>query len=84
MKNPELFHSTGFEEIEHTSDWSYRVWAQSLTQLFIQAAIALYKLADIQLTSESTISFILWGSIFCFSSVRNCCRNSNLNLKFEI
>jgi len=56
MKNPELFNSAGFEEIDHTADWAYRVWAQSLTELFIQAAIALYSLANVQLTSESTIT----------------------------
>lgn len=56
MNHPELFHSAGFEEIEHTADWAYRVWAQSLTELFIQAAIALYKLAEIQLTPESAIT----------------------------
>ncbi|HLO88327.1 MAG TPA: archease [Nostocaceae cyanobacterium] len=54
MKSPNLSNS-GFEEIDHTADWAYRVWGQNLTELFIQAAIALYALADVQLTSKSSI-----------------------------
>lgn len=55
MKSRDLINSAGFEEVEHTADWAYRVWAESLPELFIQAAIALYQLADMQLVSESTI-----------------------------
>lgn len=43
------FSESGFEEIDHTADWAYRVWAPSLEELFIQAAISLFTLAGIQL-----------------------------------
>ncbi|WP_414753954.1 archease [Anabaena sp. CCY 9910] len=56
MKSADLSNLAGFQEVEHTADWAYRVWGQNLTQLFIQAAIALYYLADVQLTSESSIT----------------------------
>ena len=46
---PSEFSKFGFKEIDHTADWSYRVWAPSLEDLFIQAAIALFTLAGIQL-----------------------------------
>ncbi|MBD2564348.1 MULTISPECIES: archease [Nostoc] len=55
MNSPNFINSAGFEEVEHTADWAYRVWGQNLTELFIQAAIALYTLADVQLASESAI-----------------------------
>jgi RNA-splicing ligase RtcB len=32
----------GFEEVEHTADGAYRVWAQDLEALFIQSTIARY------------------------------------------
>lgn len=47
--HPSEFSKPGFEEIDHTADWAYRVWAPSLEELFIQAAIALFTLAGIQL-----------------------------------
>jgi SHS2 domain-containing protein len=46
---PSELSESGFEEIDHTADWSYRVWAPNLENLFIQAAIALFTLAGIQL-----------------------------------
>ncbi|MBD2100291.1 archease [Leptolyngbya sp. FACHB-261] len=45
----------GFTEIDHTADWSYRVWAPNPEELFIQAAQALYQLADTHLVSEPRI-----------------------------
>ena len=39
----------GFEEVEHTADWAYRVWGQTLAELFVQAARGLYALAGAQL-----------------------------------
>lgn len=42
----------GFQEIDHTADWAYRVWADSLDNLFKQAAEGLYHLAGMTLTSE--------------------------------
>ncbi|MBD2525825.1 archease [Nostoc sp. FACHB-133] len=56
MKSADLINLAGFQEVEHTADWAYRVWGRNLTQLFIQAAIALYYLADVELTSESSIT----------------------------
>jgi SHS2 domain-containing protein len=43
----------GFEEVEHTADWAYRVWAESLSELFIEAAGGLYQLAGVELTSNT-------------------------------
>ncbi len=45
----------GFEEIEHTADWAYRVWGESLEALFIQAAQGLYCLAGAQLTDQAQV-----------------------------
>lgn len=45
----------GFEEVEHTADWAYRVWAADLATLFIQAAIALYALAGVVLAREPLV-----------------------------
>ncbi|MBD2677395.1 MULTISPECIES: archease [Nostoc] len=56
MKSADLINLAGFQEVEHTADWAYRVWGRNLTELFIQAAIALYYLADVELTSESSIT----------------------------
>lgn len=56
MKSADFMDLAGFEEVEHTADWAYRVWGRNLTELFIQAAIALYYLAGVQLTSESAIT----------------------------
>lgn len=53
---PSEFSESGFEEIDHTADWSYRVWATSLEELFIQAAIALSTLAGIQLVREIQVN----------------------------
>jgi SHS2 domain-containing protein len=46
----------GFEEVEHTADWAYRVWGQNLIELFIQAAVALYTIAGVELGSASPIT----------------------------
>ncbi|AFZ42498.1 protein of unknown function DUF101 [Halothece sp. PCC 7418] len=39
----------GFEEIEHTADWAYRVRGKNLAELFIEAAWGLYTLAGMDL-----------------------------------
>ncbi len=52
---PSEFSESGFKEIDHTADWAYQVWAPSLEQLFIQAAIALFTLAGIQLTANPRV-----------------------------
>jgi len=40
----------GFEEIEHTADWAYRVRSKNLAELFIHAAWGLYTLVSMDLT----------------------------------
>lgn len=40
--------SSGFEEVDHTADWAYRIWGPNLEMLFIQAARGLYALAGVQ------------------------------------
>ncbi|BAY11610.1 archease [Calothrix sp. NIES-2098] len=57
MQSPDFLNSTaGFEEVEHTADWAYRVWGQNLTELFIQAAKGLYAIASVQLADDSPIN----------------------------
>lgn len=41
----------GFEEVEHTADWAYRVWGETMEDLFVQAAKGLYSLAEMQLAT---------------------------------
>jgi SHS2 domain-containing protein len=41
----------GFTEVEHTADWAYRVWSDSLAGLFVQAARGLYELTGTQLAA---------------------------------
>ncbi len=55
MNNPSHTKPAGFEEVEHTADWAYRVWGQSLEELFTQAARGLYDLVGLQLTSAPRI-----------------------------
>ena len=52
-----------FEEIEHTADWAYRVRGKNLAELFIQAALGLYALVEMQLApaSETTRLIQLTG-----------------------
>ncbi len=45
----------GFEEVDHTADWSYRVWGPDLESLFIQAAIALNSGAELQLADQPRV-----------------------------
>ena len=57
MQNPDFLNSlAGFEEVEHTADWAYRVWASNLVELFIQAANGLYAIASVQLSTNSPIT----------------------------
>lgn len=51
-----MSRSAGFEEVEHTADWAYRVWGENKVELFIEAAIALYTLADVQLASNAPVT----------------------------
>ena len=45
--------ASGFQEIDHTADWAYRVWADSLDNLFKQAATGLYHLAGMVLAPQT-------------------------------
>ena len=45
----------GFQEIDHTADWAYRVWGESLEELFIHAAQGLYSLVGVQLATEPRV-----------------------------
>jgi SHS2 domain-containing protein len=41
----------GFEEVEHTADWAYRVWGHNLADIMTQAAQGLYYLAGVELVA---------------------------------
>jgi SHS2 domain-containing protein len=56
MQSLKLSEANKFEEIEHTADWSYRVWGANLPELFLQAAAGLYRLAGIRLACEPQIT----------------------------
>jgi SHS2 domain-containing protein len=56
MEGSDLLRPIGFEEVEHTADWAYRVWGETLEELFIQAARGLYYLAGIQLAVAPRIT----------------------------
>lgn len=43
-----------FEEIEHTADWSIRVFGRTLSELFVHAAQGMFSLLDPDLESEGT------------------------------
>ncbi|MGL4620652.1 archease [Chroococcidiopsis sp.] len=55
MEHADLLKPEGFEEIEHTADWAYRVWGQSLAELFVRAAQGLYYLVGMQLAAEPQV-----------------------------
>jgi SHS2 domain-containing protein len=55
MEETEICQSSGFEEVEHTADWAYRVWGPTLSDLFIQAARGLYSLAGAQIAPEPCV-----------------------------
>jgi SHS2 domain-containing protein len=44
----------GFEEVEHTADWAYRIWAPDPPQLFLQAARGLYALVGAKFAPSTT------------------------------
>lgn len=46
----------GFEEISHTADWSVRVWAPDLPELFAESARAMNSLAGVVLAKEPRTS----------------------------
>lgn len=47
--------SKGFEEVEHTADWAYKVWGNNLEDILIEAALGLYSLAGMELTEGEEI-----------------------------
>lgn len=53
MKNHS--EALGFEEIEHTADWAYRIWGRNIEELFIQAALGLYYLAGVKLADGEKV-----------------------------
>jgi SHS2 domain-containing protein len=40
-----------YEEIQHTADWSLRVWAADLPSLFVEAALGMNALSGLKLAS---------------------------------
>ena len=50
----------GFEEVDHTAEWAYRVWGSSLAELFVQAAIGLYSLAGVELEPSPRIDLEIY------------------------
>jgi SHS2 domain-containing protein len=44
-----------FEELSHTADWCLRVWAEELTDLFVEAARGMNDLAGISLADKPQI-----------------------------
>lgn len=44
-----------YEELQHTADWSLRVWAADITSLFVEAAKGMYALAGIKLTGNPRV-----------------------------
>ncbi|PSM46084.1 protein archease [Chroococcidiopsis sp. CCALA 051] len=55
MKHADLLKPKGFEEVEHTADRTYRIWGQSLAELFVQAAKRLYYLVGMQLAAAPQV-----------------------------
>jgi protein archease len=43
----------GFEEIQHTADWSMRVWADDLPSLFAESARGMNSLAGVKLDNQN-------------------------------
>jgi SHS2 domain-containing protein len=39
---------SGFKEVPHTADWQLHVWAPSLSELFIEAALGMYSLMGVR------------------------------------
>ncbi len=52
--------ASGFQEIDHTADWAYRVWADSLENLFKQAATGLYVLAGMVLAPQTSTTHVIY------------------------
>jgi SHS2 domain-containing protein len=48
--------SCGFEEVPHTADWAYRIWAPDYPGLFVQAGQGLYALVKAELVTVPRVS----------------------------
>ncbi len=44
----------GYREVPHTADWALHVWAEDLSQLFIESAHGMYALAGAQAEEDPT------------------------------
>ncbi|MEX2143775.1 MAG: archease [Anaerolineales bacterium] len=49
-------HPAGFEEIEHTADWSLRIWAPDMAGLLKQAAKGMHQLSGISLAPGERVT----------------------------
>ena len=45
----------GFKEIEHTADAALHVWGRTLPEMFRQAALGIYALAEVQVDDTSPV-----------------------------
>ncbi|HWQ04959.1 MAG TPA: archease [Longilinea sp.] len=48
----EKLGSSGFRDVDHTADLALEVWAPDLSALFVQAALGMYHLMNIQLSKQ--------------------------------
>lgn len=55
MKSSDSLPLAGFEEVDHTADWAYRVWGRDMRELFVEAAVALYAIAGVALTDADPV-----------------------------
>ncbi len=46
----------GFEEIQHTADWSMRVWANDLPSLFAESARGMNTLAGVKIANANPVT----------------------------
>ena len=53
---PQFPPDAGFEEVEHTADWAYRVWAPDHNNLFLQAIRGLYALVEADVVSSPRVT----------------------------
>ena len=51
--------TSGFREIAHTADWELEVWAPDLCSLIEQAALGMYHLTGVMLSSEPRYSHLI-------------------------
>jgi SHS2 domain-containing protein len=54
-ENMKEVRTAGFSEIEHTADVQVEIWAPDLPELFRQAALGMYSIAQAQLNPEPRV-----------------------------